>query len=240
MFTKQKLLVPLLLLFIILPANAQRKKYRNFRRPSDYKNVFYLKAGYSLPTWGSYGMDRSQWKEKESSAGANYQRLGGDVQLGSQFYINRHLVRNNTCFGINLDYVSLTHNYYKIDAEDFYEWKNHTYLSTNVGPMLTYTRHGINFYDLYAKANITWISLLQDTELEQNGKEITNLYIDDFSMRYSVGFNFRFSHLLIGIEYCGGSHKLLLQDTFDDYYGSEYDFEKTPLHFINAHLGVYF
>ena len=212
-----------------------------YGRGSEYNNQFYLKTGYTYPLNNSYGGTKDQL---ESIFDGEFSRVGGNFQMGSMFFINRHLVRNNTCFGFNIDYISLAYAQFKNSNPDYLNWNSHYFFSSNVGPMLTYSSYGIWFIDLYAKANLAWLTALYEIHEYPNhdGDKLHDetLYIDDFSLRYSIGLNYRYRYFIAGIEYSTGAHKLLETNTEDEYYPGFTGDDKTLLPFVSVQVGISF
>lgn len=208
----------------------------------DTDNKFYLKVGYSLPTWTSYGQDKTDW-DFYRELDYNIYRAGGSFKFGSIFFPNALKLPGNFVLGVNAEYVSLIANTFIFDTET--EWDrdqdvlSNLLLTSNVGPLLSYNAYGDIFIDTYFHFNFSWITSL--ISLSDMGEEPDdNLFIGFGDIRYSVGMNIRYKYLVSGVEFGFGSHKLHEIDDDNFYYGNMGDGEKTNMPYLSYSIGICF
>ena len=226
-------------------ANAQ------YGRKGDFETKFYIKAGYSIPGWGSYDMEKKDWEDLNDYYETDVKRRGGTFQIGSLFMLNSIELASDMCLGINADYLTLTYNQFRWDYDEgSYYLSGQGYVTSNIGPMYTYSPADNFFIDVYAKSNIAWGTLSFDVfkypEINNQGEETGDYdmsdmeYIDIIGLRYSVGLNIRYSAFIAGFEFTGGKHKLEDIDNEGSIVQTPDGSDKVPITALNFFLGVNF
>lgn len=120
----------------------------NLYGESNFSRITYIKFGYSVPTWNSYGIENKSMLEEDVT------RYGGTFQLGNIFYINKIGIADVIGFGINTDGLDLTINAFA-KGEDFHSG---THLSSNIGPLITVAPVSNLYIDIFSKLNINWLT----------------------------------------------------------------------------------
>lgn len=186
----------------------------------------YTKFGFSLPSKDFAGMPDEVMDELV--------RVGGVLEFGKIFMIDAIPISEQVKLGINVDWVSLaSHVFYDSDSntDDFMIFG---YLGSKVGPSLTFSPVDKLAFDVFAKLNPVWVSVAGNTASE-------TVFLGTLGMKYSLGFNFRYSSLILGIEYNPG--KLVLKDIDTDVElgnGLNSNSKKTTVDCVNFIIGFNF
>lgn len=201
-------------------------------------NEFYFRFGYSSPSWSQFDMDKDDWGHHTSKIGANF-------EMGSIFMIQPWSAKN-LALGINVDYFYL--NYGKFTDDEFgYEGNLASMRAgSKVGPSFSYSPVRNMAFDVYVKADLAWASAVVIYEDEIGDAD--DFYMDPFAVGLSTGFNFRYSILMLGVEFNTISPKLesddydgvYLQQLFDDEFTSGNGKEKSKMPCMNFTIGLSF
>jgi hypothetical protein len=208
-----------------------------YTQDGNLKKQFYLRFGASLPTWKFYGYDG------KSDFTDNTKRIGGIFEVGSIYMLNGIKLADGMRIGINVDYLSLGMNKFKMDGSNasnaFY------FAGSKIGPSFSYSPVNHLVIDTYVKFNPVWVAMDNISFSDDN---IENQFFLGFmGIKYSVGLNVRFSVLMLGFEFNPGYSKLRYFDKeenklSEDYYGdaSKVNSKKTPVPCMNMTLGLSF
>jgi hypothetical protein len=222
----RKLVITFLLTTILIAARAQ---------DGDLKKVNYLRLGFSLPTWKYYGWDdKSDWDD-------NTKRIGGMLEAGSIYILNGIKIADGMRLGINVDYLSMT--YHLLRETDRNYGYHFMYLGSKVGPSFSYSPTDRLVLNAYFKLNPVWVAgsmwLFNDDNMDDR------IYIGFMGIKYSVGFDIRYSMAMLGFEFNPGFVKFREYNTdenklTDHYLGNINAGDKTPVPCINLTLGLGF
>lgn len=192
-------------------------------------NEFYFRFGYSNPSWSQYGMDKDDWPDDVSKTGAAF-------ELGSIFMINSILKADNMAIGINVDYFYFNYNNFSDDNDSNL---GDVRVGSKVGPSFTYSPVDKMAIDVYAKADIAWVTAA--TEYEGSIGDADDYYMGYGTIGFSTGLNFRYGLLILGLEYNKVSPKLESDDDPGHYFGNtDDDGDKSPLPCMNFTIGMSF
>ncbi len=227
------LLILLLLLSGSISLNSQSINRSSNNYIDDIKNVFYIRAGFSTPSWKYYGYTSAQ--ELMNDLGVE-SKLGANFEVGRIYMLNRIKPAPGLRFGINADYISFKAQVFNLPGtENIYN----LFLGSKVGPSLTYMpEKGLSF-DIFAKLNPIWIASIYYNK--QDFDSGLDSYLGYVQMMYSFGLNVRLAFFVVGFEYEIGSLKLK-NTTEGKYWGNASDptSQSTPMPGFNLTLGLYF
>ncbi len=221
----KKLALLIVALMIVFSADAQKK----------FDNEVYFRFGYSNPCWTQFGADKDWWDQWPGTTS----RWGLTGEFGTIFMLTT-LNRNETlALGLDIDWVSFYWHRFT------YEEMNYTLdmatmrFDTKVGPSLTFSPVKRIAIDVFVKADFGWFTGVALIENDDTGD--AEGFGDIFAVGLSTGANFRFSILMVGIEFNTITTKL---ENFDEsgYYldFTDNDSDKSPLPSMNFTVGLSF
>lgn len=202
----------------------------------DLDNQFYFRFGYSNPSWKYLGADdKDDWPD-------DAKKWGGVFELGSIFMLNGIKLADGMRIGINVDYMSLQLHQFKINDGDS---KFTTFcFGSKIGPSFTYSPVDKLEFDAVIKFNPVWVA---SAFMKDYSDEDPEVFVGVFGTKMSVGFNIRYSILMMGFEYNPGGAKMKWTDEDaenDDYLGNPADMDddgdKTSMPGYNITLGLSF
>lgn len=241
----RKILLTSMLLAAVLVSSAQGQ--------ASHSKKFYVKGGYTLKGKNLYGVTDSQDPKYYDDYWKGYQTKGGNLDLGSLFYIDQLQFADQFKVGINVDYLT-TVFLSTTDTKDLgYEEKLYNLqLGSAIGPVLTYQLNEGIAFDVYFKVNPIWV--VADIDVAIDKTETTTGYLGFEGMKYKIGASARLDFLVLSAEFNPGSVIMQDYDYSALYYGSdgEYnDYEagklnekdlslKTPFPAFNFSIGFCF
>jgi hypothetical protein len=200
------------------------------------KKQFYFRLGASVPTWRYYGNDG----KTDFSEGTK--RIGGIFEVGSIYMLNGIQLAEGMRLGINVDYLSVWVNRFTYNGGS--PSTNFAYLGSKVGPSFSYSPVNHLVFDAYVKFNPVWASMNYLKFGDENTED--ELFFGFMGIKYSVGFNVRYSLLMMGFEFNPGFSKLRYYNKDENKLTSDYlgntnnENDKTPVPCINITLGLSF
>ena len=197
-------------------------------------NEFYFRFGYSSPSWKQFDGTEQDWKDE----GFNY-KFGGSFDVGTIFMIQSIPAAENMALGINVDYVYFNYSQF-YNSRDFSNQNlAHLQFGSKIGPSFSYSPGQRMAFDVYAKANIAWMS--GAVYFEDGVDNADDFYFAKPTVGFSGGLNIRYSVLMIGIEFETISPKLESDDNPGTYLGNiNSDSEKSSLPCVNFSFGFSF
>ncbi len=194
-------------------------------------NVFYLRLGYSSPTWGQYGFSENYRHE--------YSKYGAMAEMGSIFMLKSLPLPENMAIGINVDYLSIYWHQFN-DNESYNSMDIAALrLDSKIGPSFTFAPVDKLELDMYVKADISWVTA--SVLVYDNNYDDSDGYVKVGSLGLSAGFNVRYSILMLGVEYNTINPKLENVDNKGEYLGNAKDnSDKTPLPSLTFSIGLAF
>jgi hypothetical protein len=202
-----------------------------FSQDGNLKTQTYFRVGYSLPTW-KYG--RYDWQD-------GTKRVGGLFEVGNIFMLNAIKLAPGMRIGINVDYLSIDYNQFKVDDQTYDFFCG----GSKIGPSFSYSPVKRLVFDTYFKINPVWIDGVLEP-VTHNTEDENDFYFGFMGLKYSVGLNVRYSVLMMGFEYNPGNTKMrwFSKDNgglTDEYYGNANDNgKKTPVPNMHFTLGLSF
>lgn len=241
----RKILLTSMLLAAVLVSSAQGQ--------ASHSKKFYVKGGYTLKGKNLYGMYDSQSADFPENYWKNNQTKGGNLDLGSLFYIDQLQFADQFKVGINVDYLttvflSTTNTKENPEKKKIYNLQ----LGSAIGPVLTYQLNEGVAFDVYFKVNPIWVAADIDVAIDKS--ETTSGYLGFEGMKYKIGASARLDFLVLSAEFNPGSVIMQDYDVSGDHYGSygqsvdfyagKLEFEdltkKTPLPAFNFSIGFCF
>jgi len=207
----------------------------------DLDNAFYFRMGYSQPLSSYWGVDdKTMWDDYEMT------RRGFNFELGQIFYFNSLKMADGLRLGLNADYLSFY--YHGIKSDEFDVKMGNILFGAKIGPCLSYSPVDKLVFDTYIKFNPVWVSslILSEEDLDEN-----DVFLGFMGVGYSFGLNFRYSILMIGLDFNKSWNKLQYLDDedglqSDDTWGNmgedsgDDDKEYTPMPSFNITIGLAF
>jgi hypothetical protein len=199
------------------------------------KSKTYFRGGVSIPTWKTYGYsDKSDYPD-------DIKRMGGMFEAGSIFMLNKIKIANGMRIGINVDYLSLGVNRFSFFNNKEYE--RFIFVGSKIGPSFSYSPVKHLVFDAFFKINPLWVSANVFTMKETDANDV--LHMGYMGMRYSAGFNVRYSVLMVGFEFNPGKAKLRYYDKdnnelTDEYMTTPDGSKKVPFPALNFTIGLNF
>jgi len=169
----------------------------------DLDNQFYLRGGIARPTW--HYMFAEGKDDFEDNNGDAPKRGGFAFEMGNIFMLNSLDFADGMRFGINADYLSIYNANFK-DRDTKYK-TNTFFFGSKVGPSFTYSPVDNLELDVFAKLHPVWVAL---STSRSNDETIFDSMSDDgfllsvAKLKYSLGFNVRYSVAMLGFDYCPG------------------------------------
>jgi hypothetical protein len=198
-----------------------------YSQTGDLENQFYFRIGASMPSWRYMGADgRSDFKD----ASDDFRRRGGIFEMGSIFMLNGIKLMDGMRIGINVDYLSLNYNRFK--SKDVFGGEGYKFTTffwgAKFGPSFSYSPVDKLVFDGYLKFNPVWVSTAISKAYESTDIEDSEIYMGFFGTKMSVGFNVRYSVMMLGFEFNPGIVKYKYYDQDNDeltdtYLGNNFD-----------------
>ncbi len=198
----------------------------------------YFRLGYSMPTWHYHGFSgKSDWLS------APDKRSGILLEVGNIYMLDAINIGSGMKLGINVDWISINYNRWTFSEA---ERREHLFfLGTKIGPSFSFCPVQRLTLDAYFKLNPVWISA--DTQISLDEDDIDDeFYLGFFGLKYSMGFNVRYSILMLGVEFNPGFARFRYYDKEQnklthDFMGNVNDNkERTPVPAINFTVGISF
>lgn len=186
--------------------------YSSFAK-GDLDNQTYFRIGLTRPTWKYMG------SEGKDDYGDGTKRKGGLFEFGSIFMLNSLPIGDGMRLGINADYLSIYTAGFKAD-DDLNNRLTTFFIGSKIGPSFTYSPVSNLELDVFAKLHPVWLS----TSFMYNDDYPADEAVSDYflgstvQMKYSLGFNVRYSVAMLGFDYCPGRMK-----TFEYFDGEKSD-----------------
>lgn len=193
-------------------------------------NVFYLRVGYSSPSWKQFGGTETDFK--------GFDKSGAMVEMGKIYMLKSIPLPQNMAIGINVDFISFYWNRFSSKNENLEIGTLRA--DSKVGPSFTISPVENLAFDAYVKANINWITAT--AIVEDNDTDNADGYAKIGTIGFSTGFNVRYNRLLLGFEFNTISPELENVDDAGDYLGNfnDYNSDKSPLPTLNFTIGLTF
>lgn len=175
-------------------------------------NKFYVRAGYSNPSWEPVVRFEDDWV-------GGYDKYGAMFDLGTIFMFNHILATENMSLGLDVNYISAYWHRFKNtnSALDVHNLR----LCSKIGPSFTYSPNNKVAFDLYVKADIAWATgtaYIYNEDIEED-----DVFTNFATIGLSSGFNIRFNNLMLGFEYDTVSPKLENEEIKGEYLGNMED-----------------
>ena len=218
----KKLIVLIVLALISISSFAQR----------DSDNVFYFRLGYSSPSWKYFGAT------KNNLQGAGYEKSGAILEMGKIYMLNSVSMLENMLIGIDVDFFSIY--WHRFSNNDYNEDIGTLRLDSKVGPSFTYRPFNNLAFDVYVKADISWVAAT--AFVHNDNADDADGYGKVGTIGLSTGINVRYSKLMLGVELNTISPKLENVDNKGEYLGNLNDnsSNKSPLPSISFSFGLAF
>jgi hypothetical protein len=202
---------------------------------------FYFRLGTSIPSWQYAGATgKSDWGDN------NVKRYGAVFEMGSIFMLNGIKIAKGLRIGINADYLSLTTHVFTSDDISGTYTDVAFFVGSKLGPCISYSPVKRLVFDVYGKVNPVWFSGMNSSysySSGYSGDDNNDTYLGFVDMKFSIGFNIRYSILMTGFEYNPGALKLQNVDN-DEYLGNGWDpndnGDKTKMPGYNITIGLSF
>jgi hypothetical protein len=197
-----------------------------------FDNEFYFRFGYSNPSWKQFGADKDLW-------GDYVKKRGFMGEIGTIFMLKGFGEPENMAIGLDVSYLSI---YWHRFTEEVYGYKSDLAtlrFDSKVGPSFTYSPIEKLAFDVYVKANISWVTAT--VFVENNNSDDAEGYGTVFCVGLSTGFNVRYGILMVGFEFNTISPKLEDVDNDGQYIGNaKNDGDRSPLPSTNFTIGLSF
>lgn len=217
---------------IILAAIVSISAYSQDFVSGDLDKKFYLRGGLSTPTWTYYGFKNANILKDTLGAES---RTGANFEIGAIFMLNGIDVGPGLRFGINVDFLSLKSQIFRLQGGDnIYNF----FIGSKIGPSFSYGLTKAITFDVFAKINPVWAGAVYKNHQDfDNGVDV---YYSYTQLMYSFGLNVRISVLIVGFEYEIGGLKLKNQN--GDYWPNYSDVKnkRTPMSGFNVTVGLNF
>lgn len=203
----------------------------------DLTNQFYFRVGYSSPSWTQYGMEK---QDNWNSFGYD-SKTGATFEIGSIFMLKGILNSDKVSLGINADYLYLTYGNFSGETHDGYMDLGVANLrvGSKIGPSFTFSPVNKMAIDVYTKLDIAWGTAA--VQYEDKPSDADDYYSGYGTLGFSAGVNFRYSLLIVGMEFNTISPKLESDDNPGEYWGNANDDgDKTTLPCMNFTIGMSF
>lgn len=209
----------------------------------DLSDQFYFRFGYSSPSWSQFELNEQDWNGRGIDS-----KIGASFEMGSIFMINSILNKENAAFGINADYLYILGSRFKTRSDAYDENLAVFRIGSKVGPSFTYSPIDKMAFDVYAKADIAWVTnaVIYDSDIIDDADDSYMGYVD---FGFSTGINFRYGLLILGFEYNTNSSELESHDNEGTYLQEEIgkymdhnipDGKKSKLPCMNFTIGMSF
>ena len=170
--------------------------------------AFYFRFGLSIPTWKYFGATgKSDWSDM------NMKRYGGVFEMGSIFMLNSIKIAKGLRIGINVDYLSVNAHVFTFDEMGNSATNLNVFVGSKIGPSISYSPVKPLVFDVFGKINPVWYGGSATTF--SGNTDANEAFTGNLGIKYSIGFNLRFSVLMMGFEFNPGSMKLKSTDTHE-------------------------
>lgn len=215
----KKFLAVLMVTFVTISGFAQ----------SSLDNEFYLRLGYSSPSWEQFGRTEAEWN------GAS--KFGVVGEIGTIFMFKKIPLPENMAIGLDVDYLTFCYNQFSYSTSDVD--LGTLRFDSKIGPSFTFSPVKDLAFDAYVKADIAWITA---TAVVYDGNaDDADAYANIGTIGVSTGINFRYKILMLGLEYNTVSPELENIDDDTDFFGNWDDNgNKSPLPCLNFTIGLSF
>jgi len=219
----KKFIVLVSALLIAASASAQKS----------FDNEFYFRFGYSNPSWKQLGADKDDWVD-------GWKKKGFTGEIGTIFMLNKVLNSDKMALGIDVDYLTFYWHQFTNDQAGSSVDLATLRVGSKVGPSFTFTPAKRLAFDIYVKADISWVTAT--AIVRDNNSDDALGFGKVFAVGFSTGFNVRYSVLMIGFEFNTISPKLEDVDNPGEYLGNFNDSssDKTPLPSMSFTIGLSF
>lgn len=177
----------------------------------DLDNTTYLTFNWVRPTgFGMLNMKDAHHQDiKSARLSYNGKSFGGSLGVGGIYYINKIAITDGLRFGINAEYFELSANfltgdYMNFDGDKFYDLN--VKMSPKVGIVCSYSPVDIMKMDIFFRwAPMVGVWYNNDENYYSNGDTYNEFAVQYSLSRFSIGFNYRISVFLVGVEYIMGT-----------------------------------
>jgi hypothetical protein len=214
----KKFLAVLMVTFVTISGFAQ----------SSLDNEFYLRLGYSSPSWQQFGGTKEDWN------GAS--KFGVVGEIGTIFMFKKIPLPENMAIGLDVDYLSFCYN--QFSSSTYNEDLGTLRLDSKIGPSFTFSPVKDLAFDAYVKADIAWITAT--VEVYDGNTDDAVAYANIGTVGVSTGINFRYKILMLGIEYNTVSPELENVDDEGSFIDNWDNNKKSPLPCLNFTIGLSF
>lgn len=199
----------------------------------NFDNEFYFRFGYSLPFWSQYGATEGDWADGSK-------RTGFTGEIGTIFLFKNIPKSDKIALGIDVDYLTVYWHKFETRNEGSEVDLWNVRFGSKVGPSITFSPANRLAFDIYAKADISWLSATGI--MSDNDKDEMDGYGDVFSVGISTGINIRYSILMLGFEFNTISPKLESTEYPGEYVGNINDVSSnnSPLPSVSFTIGLSF
>jgi len=193
-------------------------------------NKFYVRVGYSHPTWEPVERFEGDWT-------GGYDKYGALFDIGTVFMFNSILAQDNMSLGLDINYLSTYWHRFK-NSQSNLDVHN-LRASSKIGPSFTYVFENDIAFDLYVKAEIAWATgtaYIYNEDVEED-----DVFTNFGTFGIATGFNIRIQKLILGLEYNSVSPKLENEEHKGEFLGNTDDnSDKSPKPAINFSVGLCF
>lgn len=169
----------------------------------DLSNVFYFRGGYSLPSWNHFDVGKDGWVD-------NMSRTGAKFEFGNIFQFSSILNSDEMVLGLNVDYLYANYNKFRDNDSEMEMHLDIFRVGSKIGPSFTYSPMDKMAIDVYTKADFAWATVAVPYFDDIDNAD--DYYSDPVAIGFSTGLNFRYSVLIVGIEFNTVSAKLESDD----------------------------
>lgn len=193
-------------------------------------NVFYFRAGYSIPSWKYFGATKNNFH--------GFEKSGAMLEMGQIYMLNNIPMPGNMAIGLNIDFISIY--WHQFSNNNTNEDIGTLRFDSKIGPSFTYSPVNNLAFDVYVKADISWVAAT--AFVQDDNADDADGYGKVGTIGLSTGFNVRYSILMFGVELNTISPKLENVDNKGEYLGNwnNSSSDKSPLPSVSFSLGLNF
>jgi hypothetical protein len=160
-------------------------------------------------------------------------------EIGTIFMLKTFGTKENMALGLDVNYLSIYWHRFSQDMSFLTIDVGTLRFDSKVGPSFTISPIDKLAFDVYAKANISWVTATAIVENDLTDE--AEGFGDVFCVGFSTGFNVRYGILMVGFEFNTISPKLVNVDNDGEYLGNaKNDGDRTPLPSTNFTIGLSF
>jgi hypothetical protein len=197
-----------------------------------FDNEFYFRVGYSNPSWKQFEMDKDMW-------GDDTWKRGFMGEIGTIFMLKTFGSQENMAIGLDVNYLSVYWHRFTQDQNFSNVDIGTLRFDSKVGPSFTISPVDKLAFDVYVKADISWVTAT--AIVEDDDADDARGYGRVFCLGFSTGFNVRYGILMVGFEFNTISPKLEDIDNDGEYLGNaKNDGDRSPLPSTNFTIGLSF